>query len=217
MEHPLPARPEYVTLPHSTHSPQTIAHHAADGEIPSKPYSAIYVDFPELPATNDDREAALLQADSYLNELLDTLTSYTVLYTTTPASNHMVDTQHPDQYEMDDSYPSSMHIDLKRDLNAHINRKANSTNPQAHLPLFEKYQFLSPGMSILILPFPLHHTTNSIVQQSSWALSSASSSSPFSTLVSVPFPALKSLTWPLARKWALQLRKSRCSSRSLIH
>ena len=145
MEPPLPPRPGYV--PSSSDQPQTNAHQVIDGEIPSKPYSAIYVDFPELPATNDDREAALLQADSYLNELLETLTSYTVVYTTTPASNQ-VETQHPDQYEMDESYPSNMHIDLKRDLNAHINRKDNSTNPQAHLPLFEKYQFLSPGMSI---------------------------------------------------------------------
>jgi hypothetical protein len=44
-------------------------------------------------------------------------------------------------YEMDeqDPYLSTLHSDLKRDLRV---RADNST--QASLPLFEKYQFLSP-------------------------------------------------------------------------
>jgi hypothetical protein len=38
-----------------------------------------------------------------------------------------------------------MHTDLKRDLNSYVSRASNASNPQANLPLFEKYQFLSPG------------------------------------------------------------------------
>ncbi|KAI5199318.1 hypothetical protein AUEXF2481DRAFT_39517 [Aureobasidium subglaciale EXF-2481] len=115
------------------------------GEIPTEAYNAIHVQFPSLPTAHDDRESALLQADSYINSLLATIDSYTVLYSTlsnlSPPSS-----QHPDQYEMDEPYPSNMHTDLKRDLNSYVSRASNNTNPQANLPLFEKYQFLSPGI-----------------------------------------------------------------------
>ncbi|THV79786.1 BIG1-domain-containing protein [Aureobasidium pullulans] len=115
------------------------------GEIPTKPYDAIHIQFPSLPANHDDRESALLQADSYLNSLLVTLESYTVLYA--PLSNlSPPQSQHPEQYEMDEPYPSNMHTDLKRDLNSHVSRASNASNPQDGLPLFEKYQFLSPGI-----------------------------------------------------------------------
>ncbi|KAI4716874.1 BIG1-domain-containing protein [Aureobasidium sp. EXF-10727] len=113
------------------------------GEIPTKPYDAIHVQFPALPTDNDDRESALLQADSYLNSLLATLDSYTVLYATL---DNLSPRQHPEQYEMDEPYPSNMHTDLKRDLDAHVVRASNASNPQADLALFEKYQFLSPGI-----------------------------------------------------------------------
>ncbi|CAD0010533.1 unnamed protein product [Aureobasidium pullulans] len=117
-----------------------------DGEkIPTKPYDAIHIQFPSLPANHDDRESALLQADSYLNSLLESLESYTVLYA--PLSNlSPPQSQHPEQYEMDEPYPSNMHTDLKRDLNSHVSRASNASNPQDGLPLFEKYQFLSPGI-----------------------------------------------------------------------
>ncbi|CAD0106178.1 unnamed protein product [Aureobasidium uvarum] len=115
-------------------------------KIPTKPYDAIHVQFPTLPTANDDRESALLRADSYLNSLLATLDSYTVLYATldnlSPSQS-----QHREQYEMDEPYPSNMHTDLKRDLDAHVFRASNASNPQADLALFEKYQFLSPGTS----------------------------------------------------------------------
>jgi hypothetical protein len=79
-----------------------------------------------------------------LNSLLATLDSYTVLYATLDNLSPP-QVMHPEQYEMDEPYPSNMHTDLKRDLNSHISRASNASNPQANLPLFEKYQFLSPG------------------------------------------------------------------------
>lgn len=117
-----------------------------EGEIPTEAYDAIHIQFPSLPTANDDRESAMLQADSYLNSLLATLESYTVIYATLDNLSPP-QSQHPEQYEMDEPYPSNMHTDLKRDLNAHIVRASNASNPQADLPLFEKYQFLSPGAS----------------------------------------------------------------------
>ncbi|GAB7349649.1 hypothetical protein MBLNU459_g0325t1 [Dothideomycetes sp. NU459] len=111
---------------------------------------AISIAFPSLPAGKADRAAALSKSDSFLNEILSSLESYTVLYTTTPPSaDQYRQAQHQDKYyEMDDPFPSAMHTDLKRDLNAHAkgSNSTNSTNPQSSLPLFEKYQFLSSGI-----------------------------------------------------------------------
>ncbi|KAG9946959.1 BIG1-domain-containing protein, partial [Aureobasidium melanogenum] len=128
------------------HTKSTLLLDGEDGEIPTEAYDTIHVSFPTLPTAEDDRESALLQADSYLNSLLATLDSYTVLYATMPNLFPAIKPQHPEQYEMDEPYPSNMHTDLKRDLNAHIVRASNASNPQADLPLFEKYQFLSPGI-----------------------------------------------------------------------
>lgn len=51
-------------------------------------------------------------------------------------------------YEMDEPYPSALHQDLKRDIvYSPAEKSGNSTSSQAGLPLFEKYQFLTPGMS----------------------------------------------------------------------
>jgi len=47
-------------------------------------------------------------------------------------------------YEMDEPYPSAMHQGLKRDIK-YEPLKSGNHSMQAGLPLFEKYQFLSPG------------------------------------------------------------------------
>jgi hypothetical protein len=188
--------------------------HKTGGEIPTttKDFDSIHVQFPALPTAHDDRESALLKADSYLNSLLATLDSYTVIYATLDNLSPP-QVMHPGQYEMDEPYPSNMHTDLKRDLNSHVSRASNVSNPQADLPLFEKYQFLSPGTSYHPkLHFMLLHADN-LFQESSWVASSASSFSPSSTSVSVPLLVLKSRTWPSARRWVLPLRRSRFSRR----
>lgn len=48
-------------------------------------------------------------------------------------------------YEMDEPYPSALHQDLKRDIKFEPLKNSNNTM-QDGLPLFEKYQFLSPGI-----------------------------------------------------------------------
>lgn len=92
------------------------------------------------------RKSLLTSSDSYLNDILAQLDSYTVVYTTTPVSaNDHQDIQHPDKfYEMDSPFPSGMHGDLKRDLSAHVS-SANTSNLNSNLPLFEKYQFVNQG------------------------------------------------------------------------
>jgi len=72
-----------------------------------------------------------------------------VIYMTTPplASSHA-----ESSYEMDDSYRSALHTDLKRNVNTLQRRQSdNDTNFQKDLGLFEKYQFFTPGMSLVVL------------------------------------------------------------------
>jgi hypothetical protein len=85
-------------------------------------------------------------ADSVLNDILSGLKSsesYSVLFTTSPVHATSSKSPHPDHtYEMDDEFPDMPHIDLKRDLGS---RDSNTSIP-TNLPLFETYQYLSPGI-----------------------------------------------------------------------
>lgn len=92
--------------------------------------------------------------DSFLHSVIAAVDGeeYTVIYTTTPPSvSQDTEPQLREQlYEMDEPFPSMMHTDLKRDLSAH------ARNASSNLPLFEKYQFLSPGMSESVFVLELH-------------------------------------------------------------
>jgi len=88
----------------------------------------------------------LTESDSTLHTtLLNDLpkdTKYTLIYLTTPST--LPASTCADQaiiYEPD--FNDALHIDLKRNLAAAT--KPNGTIPDPR-PLFEKYQFLSPGM-----------------------------------------------------------------------
>ena len=69
-----------------------------------------------------------------------------LIYITSPPAAQRLEQQDGHLYEMDEPYPSALHTDLKRDLNAH-KRQSDNNEMQAGLPLFEKYQFVTPGMS----------------------------------------------------------------------
>lgn len=79
--------------------------------------------------------------------ILDGKTSGVLIYTSSPPPP-------PDRrlerlpsegrvYEMDEPYPEALHTDLKRDTDL-PRRQTDDEDMQAGLPLFEKYQFLSP-------------------------------------------------------------------------
>ncbi|KAK5110816.1 hypothetical protein LTR62_005527 [Meristemomyces frigidus] len=92
------------------------------------------------------RAAQLESVDKNVDSLLSAIVakgeSYVVMLAGVPEPRDNVeDRQHP-PYEMDEPYPTGFHTDMKRDLSSN----ANSTSPQAHLPLFEKYKFLSPAI-----------------------------------------------------------------------
>jgi hypothetical protein len=87
--------------------------------------------------------SALTEADIFLASLLDMLPSsnYTVLYTTTTVS---VFAEPATEYSMDSEIQDALHMDLKRDLSAGIERRANNVT-LIDGPLFHRYQFLTPG------------------------------------------------------------------------
>jgi hypothetical protein len=70
---------------------------------------------------------------------------YTVVYVTTPPTEATVKAQLVEEmppYEMENAYRDSMHMELKRDVSAHV-KSANSTTSAG---LFERYQYFTPGL-----------------------------------------------------------------------
>lgn len=115
---------------------------------------------PTLPTNSEERATALSEAGTFVQQIRETknvLTSpdtilndiFTIqpnpsilIYITTPPE----DVQSPHPYEMDEPYPSALHVDLKRDLHQKHRRQADDDlNMQSGLGLFEKYQFFTPG------------------------------------------------------------------------
>ncbi|KAI9875445.1 MAG: hypothetical protein M1830_008470 [Pleopsidium flavum] len=112
----------------------------------------IRVDFPPLPA-GTGRAAKLAENDAFLASIIDLLPSpkYTVIYTTTPVSaNQRPLVSESRVYEMDDTFASSVHMDLKRDFSIHDRVSSDNTTLSSG-PLFEKYQFFTPGIFMGLL------------------------------------------------------------------
>lgn len=82
------------------------------------------------------------------------LKSSALIYITTPPAREVTEAENGQLYEMDDLYPSGLHTDLKRNM-AGYKRQTEDGNysMQDGLPLFEKYQFLSPGKCFPIATF----------------------------------------------------------------
>ena len=89
--------------------------------------------------------------DLFLSNLIDMLptSDYTVLYTTSPVAAEIVESvEEPTLYEMDHHMDPLGHMELKRDNGI----QARATNDSVVLPegpLFERYQFFTPGMMTL--------------------------------------------------------------------
>jgi len=92
--------------------------------------------------------------DNYIDDRLSRLEKqkqpYVLIYTSR-ASAHASHVDPP--YEMDEPYPSALHTDLKRDVESRKRnmqrRQANGIdNSKSNLPLFERYQYLTPGKTV---------------------------------------------------------------------
>ncbi|KAI9686686.1 MAG: hypothetical protein M1820_010573 [Bogoriella megaspora] len=118
-----------------------------------------------LPSSTKDRALQLQRNDEMLGDLLSKAAdqSYTVIYTTTPPplDAYSLGDHSQQVYEMDQEFPEAEHIELKRDFASHIRATDNSS-----LPLFETYQYLSPGeptsdiisLSLLLETYLIHLT-----------------------------------------------------------
>ncbi|KAK2630029.1 hypothetical protein QTJ16_000849 [Diplocarpon rosae] len=95
-----------------------------------------------------DRKGAVEDNDAQLFSLFKNLpgSSYTVIYHTTPAAIVPGQTEKQTTYEA--SFAEPLHMDLKRNLWSRGRAETNSTDSK---PLFEKYQFLSPGLFMGLL------------------------------------------------------------------
>ncbi|MCJ1474609.1 hypothetical protein MMC13_003269 [Lambiella insularis] len=112
----------------------------------------IMVDFPLLPV-GAERFTSSRTNDLFLSNLLSIIPSpnYTVVYTTTPATSvNQHTTMEPSMYEMDKTMSPLVHMDLKRDLMIHPRASGNGSNSTS-LPLFERYQYFTPGLFMGLL------------------------------------------------------------------
>ena len=99
----------------------------------------------------EERDKVLRNHDRMLGEVLKLTKSYTVLYTTTPEfAGHYVSGSEATRYDMASPLhmqQEALHVDLKRDLRiSNSSRNKNETLPEG--PLFERYQFFTPGKLI---------------------------------------------------------------------
>ncbi|KAL8870595.1 MAG: hypothetical protein Q9174_003400 [Haloplaca sp. 1 TL-2023] len=124
----------------------------------------INLEFPTLPTDPKKRATKLKDNDAFLSSILSTLptSKYTVIYTTTPSTTPPSAAMHHDHldqqiYEMDTSFSSQHHMEIKRDVDGHTvmgKRAENISLPDA--PLFERYQYFSPGIFMgLLIMLPL--------------------------------------------------------------
>jgi len=105
-------------------------------------YPRVYtIKFPTLPAQNPADKLA--EYDSILSEFIQnyfTDEQWTVLYTTTPRDELIAEDLEVQSYEMDEPFLDAVNMEMKRDVESH------AKDGQREGGLFEKYQFLSPGI-----------------------------------------------------------------------
>ncbi|KAK0516786.1 hypothetical protein JMJ35_001389 [Cladonia borealis] len=113
----------------------------------------ITVDFPAPPA-GVGRSQKLVENDAFLSSMLDLLspkTRYTVIYTTSPpTTSHPSEQAEPEEYEMDSLFQAPVHLELKRDM-SHQKRASDANITLPNGPLFERYQYLTPGLFMGLL------------------------------------------------------------------
>ncbi|PGH27870.1 hypothetical protein AJ80_00420 [Polytolypa hystricis UAMH7299] len=119
--------------------------------------TVVRVDFASLPA-DKSRAQQLVDNDAFLGTIIDLLPSskdYTVIYTTSPRDSFPETSDEYLPYDMDsDAYQNPVRVDMKRDVSDATVRADDDDDgkdeggekQRNNLPLFEKYQFLSPGI-----------------------------------------------------------------------
>jgi len=111
----------------------------------------VELDFKDsLPLERAERDDVLRDNDARINRLLNAIpesASYTVVYISTPL-NTTVRKEEQERVSYESQFQDAVHMDLRRDLKARVPPKINNTDMR---PLFEKYQFLTPGLFMGLL------------------------------------------------------------------
>jgi hypothetical protein len=107
-----------------------------------------------LPAPITERD--MTDNDAFFASIMDIVPSqtYTVLYVTSPGQmSRRVQVAETGVYEMESQAQEAMHNDLKRDLSGGIIKRANNET-LVDGPLFDRYQFFTPGERFSTSSFP---------------------------------------------------------------
>ncbi|RDL41363.1 uncharacterized protein BP5553_01342 [Venustampulla echinocandica] len=120
-------------------------HSALESREDNSPLYAKW-NFGALPKLASERKTELANNDAELNTYLKDLPKdykYTVIYTTSPPSTSV-----HDDLVYEPAFDEAVHMDLKRQL---LGREGEGASPRDTRPLFEKYQFFTPGLFMGIL------------------------------------------------------------------
>ncbi|KAL5317955.1 hypothetical protein ACEPPN_015059 [Leptodophora sp. 'Broadleaf-Isolate-01'] len=104
-----------------------------------------------LKGSKEDRGRMIEDIDSKLYQHLHALSTgpkYTVIFLSTPASNIAPESTAEKAIIYEPKFMEPLHMDLKRDIYA---RERNESGTVDQRPLFEKYNFLSPGLFMGLL------------------------------------------------------------------
>ncbi|KXS95038.1 hypothetical protein AC578_140 [Pseudocercospora eumusae] len=152
---------DIARVAHSVSQNCRIEEYALKDGMPEHKKKAIFgpMTFPPLTSDSDARREAVQSQDwlfsSQIKDLIANHTKHTIVLAGAPRT---AEEQKNLEWEQENEPPfeRNMHTDLKRDLETGFKRQAKkSDNPQDELPLFEKYQFLSPGIFMGLVVFLL--------------------------------------------------------------
>ncbi|KXT13153.1 hypothetical protein AC579_5635 [Pseudocercospora musae] len=129
--------------------------------MPENKKNAIFgpMTFPSLTSDPDARREAIQSQDwlfhSQIKDLIANHTKHTIVLVGVPGTTEEKSLEW--EQENEPPFERNMHTDLKRDVVTGFKRQAKKKidNPQDELPLFEKYQFLSPGIFMGLVVFLL--------------------------------------------------------------
>lgn len=105
------------------------------------------INFKALPSAKSERNALLGDYDYFLNHIMDTFrgdSSYTIIYTSTPISAETQITYEP-------TFQEPLNVELKRRTDLITTRASKDNQTLDARPLFEKYQFFTPGIFMAIV------------------------------------------------------------------
>ncbi|KAI9859633.1 MAG: hypothetical protein M1813_006564 [Trichoglossum hirsutum] len=114
----------------------------------------VRIEFPALPTSNLERVTKLAENDAFLSSIIDLFptTRYTVIYTTTPVPAEDMHILHVSgQGKKQQVLPSPLHLQRREFTTSDEDSSPSPIEPPRGSPLFDKYQFFTPGIFMGLL------------------------------------------------------------------